>query len=414
MRIMFAVATYWPFQDGVSQVTQYLAEGLAARGHEVLVYTGMGNPKAQNLARREVHRDVEIARINVFVRWPLIIRGRDGESTLRAYFEKIRDWNPDVLLAVCAQTWPLDWLIPNLDRIACKKVFFSHGYSHLQERYRIREELKNRNVLGAWIEYRKKRYYETLYRIVGKFDLALYLQEENNACQYAKRHGLQNGKVLENAVEDIFFSDWMRHEKREKKEICFLYVANYNENKNQRMVLQAFCEAAVDKASLVFVGSQENEYLERLRRELGTGKEGGADIGQAVGIPGSAGKRVTFYVRLTRQEIYERYRDADVFVCGSRSENAPVVHREAAAAGMAVISTPVGSVEKMDGILIARDVGQMCAAMERLAAHREEILERGERLRQYVLQKKCRIPDKVDWLEEELRILVGQKGRNDV
>ncbi len=412
MRIMFAVATYWPFQDGVSQVTRYLAEGLAKKGHEVLVYTGTGNLKAHNLARREVHEGVEIVRIDVFVRWPLTIRGRNRESTPRAYFEKVRDWKPDVLIAVCAQTWPLDWLVPYLDRIACKKVFFSHGYSHLQKHYRIREELHNRNVLGAWIEYRKKRYYGTLYRVVGKFDLALYLLEENNACRYAKHHGLQNGKVLENAVEDVFFSDRMRHEKREKREICFLYVANYNENKNQGMVLQAFVKASMDKASLVFVGSQENAYLERLRREAGAGREGCPDAGQAIRIPGKGEKQVIFCVGLTRQEIYERYQKADVFVCGSRSENAPIVHREAAAAGMAVVSTPVGSVEKMDGILIVQDAGQMCAAMERLSAHREEVYERGERLRQYILQKKCRIPDKVDWLENQLRLLACAGGGN--
>ena len=42
MRIMFAVPCYWPSQDGVTIITSYLAQGLAARGHEVFVLASAG------------------------------------------------------------------------------------------------------------------------------------------------------------------------------------------------------------------------------------------------------------------------------------------------------------------------------------------------------------------------------------
>ena len=40
MRILICAFTYWPAVDGVQNVTQYQAEGLAARGHDVTVLTG--------------------------------------------------------------------------------------------------------------------------------------------------------------------------------------------------------------------------------------------------------------------------------------------------------------------------------------------------------------------------------------
>ena len=39
MKIVFAVHTYYPERNGVQAVTQYLAEGLARRQHDVLVIT---------------------------------------------------------------------------------------------------------------------------------------------------------------------------------------------------------------------------------------------------------------------------------------------------------------------------------------------------------------------------------------
>ena len=39
MKIIFTVHTYYPNSDGVQYVTQYLAEGLAKKGHEVTVLT---------------------------------------------------------------------------------------------------------------------------------------------------------------------------------------------------------------------------------------------------------------------------------------------------------------------------------------------------------------------------------------
>lgn len=395
MRIMIAVPSYWPSQDGVACITRYLAEGLAKRKHEVLIYTSAGNGGLQILPEEECYEGVVIERTRVYVRWPLRMKGRDDRSTRRRYYERVCSFNPDVLIVVCAQTWTLDWIIPYLDEIQCVKVFYSHGYSRLPRGNEIWEQLKHRNVLGVYENWKIKHYYRNLYKKLEKFDLAIYLSELNNSYLYSEEHELKNGRVLENAIEDIFLREDMRHTKEflSRQNIQFLYVANYNENKNQDMLLKAFCRADMENATLQMVGFEENGYLNILREHL---KDW---------MPEQSRKKVIFNVGLPREQIYELYKTSDVFVCTSRSENCPIVHCEAAAVGMAVISTDVGDVRLKDGIILADTVEQLTAAMERLDKDREELYERGDRLHKYMLERKCRIEDKVDWLEIELRLL---------
>ena len=59
MKIIFTVNTYYPYKDGVSVVTQYLAEGLAQKGHEVLVMTSScdGAPLDEEYHGVKIYRD---------------------------------------------------------------------------------------------------------------------------------------------------------------------------------------------------------------------------------------------------------------------------------------------------------------------------------------------------------------------
>ena len=60
MKIVITTATYYPKTDGVQQVTQYQAEGLAKKGHEVIVITS----EEEGLKEYEIYNNVEIYRIN--------------------------------------------------------------------------------------------------------------------------------------------------------------------------------------------------------------------------------------------------------------------------------------------------------------------------------------------------------------
>ncbi len=394
MKIMFAVATYWPSLDGVAVITKYLAEGLAKKGHEVLVFTSERNDEPERLKAAEVYNGVQIERMRVFVRWPVKIKGKDENSTPQKYFDRVCSFNPDVLIVVCSQIWTLDWIIPYLDQIDCKKVFYSHGYSAWYDKYDYMTPLNHRNIMGVWRLLKMKWYYDKLYYHIEKFDLAVYLSEKNNSVTYAEKYGLTNGWILENAIDDRFFDADMQHKYDEKKEeIIFLYVANYNQNKNQEMLLRAYAQCNIEKSKLIFVGNEENDYLEYLK-ELE--KESLFEEKQ---------KKIIYGVHLDREEIYLLYKEADVFVIPSKSETWSIVAHEAAASGIPIISTDVGVCSEIEGSIIVYSEEEMKIAMEELAGNVSMRREKGQLAKKWVNKKQCRIEDKVNLFDAKLRSL---------
>ncbi|MDE5937904.1 MAG: glycosyltransferase family 4 protein [Lachnospiraceae bacterium] len=397
MRIMFAVPCYWPSQDGVTIITSYLAEGLVAKGHEVFVLTSAGDGGRQILPEEDNHAGVKIRRMRVHTRWPLFIRGRDQKSTKGVYRKAVKDFAPDVLVVVCAQTWTLDWIMPCLKKLDCVKVFYSHGYSAWKPEISCGCFLKKRDIVGAWAAYRAKRYYKRLYRYIRLFDRAIYLSEDSNAAVYAEQFGLTNGRVLKNAIDDRFFGEEMRHGYEEKACVSYLFVANYNQNKNQEMLIRAFAAAEIGKSRLILVGFEENTYYEHLREVIGETLHGQPD------------KEVRFCIRYDREKVIDLYRTSDVFTCSSLSENYPIVAHEAAAVGMPVISTNVGIYDRIDGAYIVEDAAQMTRAMEELYYDAGERARRGQAAYEWVCGQGCRIRDKVDWMERDMRELSERK-----
>lgn len=399
MKIMFAVPSYWPSQDGVATITRYLAEGLAKRGHEILIYTSAGNGGLQILPEQECHEGAAIERTRVYVRWPLRMKGRDDKSTRKRYYERVCSFAPDVLIVVCAQTWTLDWIAPYLDRLPCAKVFYSHGYSRLENKGRMWEQAKRRNVLGVYENWKINRYYRKLYRVIEKFDLAIYLSELNNSYRYSEEHGLTNGKVLENAIEDVFFDAGIKHVYDANTQnmlqagdsIDYLFVANYNENKNHEMLIDAFAKADIGKSNLIFVGFEANEYSNALQ------------IYSDKLMTGQTGKRVVYNVHLDREEIIDLYRTSNVFVCASKSETWSIVAHEAAACAIPIISTDVGVYSEIEGAIIVHSTEEMKEAIEKTYHNYDVRRWHGEAAYRWLKNKGCRVKDKVDWLEVELK-----------
>lgn len=400
MRIMFAVPSYWPSQDGVANITEYLAEGLAGRGHEVLCFTSAGNGGLQDLPEAESHNGVLIERMRVYVRWPLNLKGRDEKSTRNAYWARIDSYQPDVLIVVSSQTWTLDWIKDKLEQIPCPKVFYCHGYSRLRTHYAYWEKLKNRNILGVWEEYLCDRYYRRLHRYLKRFDLAVYLDKNNSAVQYAKEHHLKNGKILKNAIDDAFFDERMKHSDSSEHKECirFLFVANYSENKNHKMLIDAYADAQIGRSELVFAGFEDNEYLKYLKEYT---KQILAD---------QPDKNVVFHVHLAREEVIDLYRTCDIFTCSSKSETWSIVAHEAAATAMPIISTEVGIYGEMGGVILVHNIGEMSSAMESLYHDPVKRKRCGETVYRWLCTRNCRVEDKIDWLEAELKRLTAERG----
>lgn len=392
MKILFLASSYWPAQDGVSQVTQYLAEGLA-KNHEVFVIA-----TRKDYSEAEERNQVQILRIYA-TRNPIFCQYHGEKKRVE---DSILRFCPDVLIIVNIQHWAFDWFKRKLDRYPGKKMLMTHGSTILREYDvwgKIRQIRLRRQILADLaavnIERYWKKYKAELPRDIAGFDLVSYLFEGEDICQYMKKSGLHNGMILENATDDFFF-ERKAYLVDEAKEIVFINVSTYEERKNQKQILRAYYAANLPNSRLVLIGSKKTQYY----RELTGMKE---NLEKADDFSG----RIDIWAGLTRERVLELYKEADIYISASSWEAMSISLCEAAAAGLLILSTDVGHAAKIPGVMLFEGEQQLKELIEK--AYREpEIRRKNGALANAYAEENYRTQKKVDLLEQNLLELVGR------
>lgn len=381
MKVVFAVHTYYPAHNGVQAVTQYIAEGIAKR-HQVSVIT----EKKEGLLEQERYRGVFIRRIHVELKHNRFY----GDK--KAFFDLIKEEQPDVLVCVCTQSWPYDWTCRNQKRIMCKKILYTHGYTAYMEHYPIVYDFFHLKIRAFLYHLYWKHYYKNAYKYISHYDKVIYLSQNNIAAKYAVKHGLTNGIIMENAVEDSFFENCVLEDDTHFKTdrvVHFIYVANYDDNKNQLELINLFAEADISGSILTMIGGRDNEYYRQVcQRYLEKHNQ-------------NPSLQANILCGLSREEIGKKLSEADVFVCVSKHEEYPVMLCEAAAKGLAIISTDIGHASEMPGCIVARTQREFVQQMRRLQTDAQFRKALGTQLRGYA-QEHCRIADKVEQFDNIL------------
>ena len=393
MKIMFLVGSYWPAQDGVSKVTSYIAEGLA-KNHEVLVVA----QRKPTMSESEEHGKVRIERI--YVERNSRLGWMQGEKAKAR--KRVKQYGPDVLVIVGIQNWGYDWFKKDLDSYTGRKVLMTHGCSCLKEydvigkikQIRIRRKILA-DLLDVYHEWYGLRYKRSLKKDMAKFDMVTYLYEEERLHCYSKEIGLVNDMILENATEDFFFGRKAYLIDNTKK-IVFINVSNYEKRKNQRLILEAFCKADLPNAELDLIGSYDNEYVDELR-----------DVRQTMLEMSRQKPTVNIWTGLTRQEVLNLYREADVYVCASTWEAMSISLCEAAAAGLTILSTDVGHAAKIAGVHLFQTKDELIELMRRVQSDRDLRARSGKEAYEFAEQN-YRIQSKVDEFETALLKICGE------
>ena len=358
-KIAMIVENYYPSMSGVPVVMQYLSEGLVQNGYQVDVLT-CGYYQGERLEQTGQHNGVSIYRYYIRQSPQYIITGEQSE--IRAYINKACSEEYDCVIITCAQCWTTNILLPVLDRIKAKKVFYTHGYSGLSFSIEWKKGLKT--FVGSiyrclWM----KAYYAKLPRYLTKFDAVVFISENDSAKDFNEKHGFKHGVVIDNAVEDRFFEpDYLRDMNKK----YLLNVSNYTHVKNQEMLMEAFYQADTADYSLIMIGSVETPYaqrLYRLRKEF-EAQYGSKDVSILHGVP--------------RNQIHEYVRDASVFIMSSTWEQYSIALCEAMAEGVPFISTNVGNAACLPGGIIANSVNDMANAISDLLAHPVKAKELGK------------------------------------
>jgi glycosyltransferase involved in cell wall biosynthesis len=420
MKIMFLSGSYWPAQDGVAHVTEYLAEGLAKK-HEILMLTPFGKSKIAS----ETYNGVQIERITAKRKFSCNVVG--DKATM---FKRIDEYNPDVLVVIGIQNWGFDWTKGKLDRLPGRKVLMTHGSSCVGE-YHVWNKVKQirlrrqilADLLCVYMEWYWKRYRKSFPKYMAKYDLVTYLFDkeplylylrkffgENTASGNTAPHRISPKKeiILENATEDIFF-ERKAYLVDCNKPIVFINVSNYEDRKNQKLILEAFYSADIPESQLVLIGSKANEYYNEISILNKQYFENTHRCGRA-----------ELLVGISREEVLERYKEADVYISASKWEAMSISLCEAAAAGLTILTTDVGHASSIPGCRFFSTAQELAALMQDIYEQPSLREESGRKAYEYA-EKNYRIQSKVDYLEQELLCLVendlngqgqfGQKGK---
>lgn len=393
MKILIIVDTYYPLQDGVQNVTQYLAEGLS-KNNEILVITSLRS----GTKRLEVYNGVEIERVIA----------KRNMFTMKIYGEKrkvkriINNFLPDVIIVTCVQTWGFDWLKKNLSKYPGKKVLYTHGCSCL-EIYDVREKIREfrfrrqivADLMSIYKEWYWGKYRKGLAEDINRFDKVIYLYEKDKL--YLEMSPILKNKsvIIENAVDEVFF-ERNAYRVNDSKTLTFINISSYVENKNQKLILEAYYDANIPNSKLVLIGSQETIYYqEMLELNDNLNKQYSDFYGN-----------VEIYCGISRKRTLEIYQEADVYVSASKIEMMSVSLCEAAAAGLTILATDVGHVSSIPGVFLCNTKQEFVEKMQLIYREPNIRIERGRLAYEYAL-KHYQIYQKVNELERELITLVN-------
>lgn len=386
MNITFSTFTYYPSRNGVALVTQYLAEGLADKGHRVTVICD--SECASNCV--EIINKVNIVRFDAQKEYEKHIRRKNKIKDV--YLDLIIQSKPDAFICVCTQTWTIDWLKNSLEKIKCKKILYTHGFSGL---YGYSGEMNNRMIYSLKkLKHRIKwdLYYSALQTTLGQFDYITHLSVANKSYSYLRDIGFKKNVIIGNGVEELFFNNPVCERdktasRESNKKIRFIYVSNYGKGKNQKQLLRSFYEMKTDNTELLMIGTEANQYyreLIELKNEL---EENEHSL-----------RKVRILTGLSRSEISDLMSDSDVCVIPSLMEACSLALLEAAAKGMPIISYNVGNAHLVPGVVVINEFEELPYVMDALAEFPLLRVKAGETARLYA-EKNARISTQVEKLE---------------
>ena len=121
MKIIITSHTYYPNNDGVQFVTEYLAEGLVKKGNDVTIITNLYPDKTSK--EEEIYNGVKILRINAYTKHTIHHGDKKNYISL---IKKLASEN-DIMINVCTQCATTDWILKELDSINIPKILYLHS-----------------------------------------------------------------------------------------------------------------------------------------------------------------------------------------------------------------------------------------------------------------------------------------------
>ncbi len=316
MKILFTVEFYEPRKGGAEEVVKQLAERLAAKGHDVTVATSAVAERTKRILNG-VH-------IESFAIGGNLVTGIRGADVEIARYRALLCGDFDVVLNYAAQIWSTDLAFDVLGKMKAAKVLVPCGYSRL----------KNPDF---------KQYFEALPGYLRGYDALVYPAANYQDRRFDEAHGFgEKGNVIPNgAAEEEFLAPDNFHIKEKlgiRTKYLAISVSNHYLAKGHDFVRKAFRMMKYRKdTTLLIVGERVSG---RLRNRIGHFL---LDY-LWCWLAGVFGGNVRLISGKDRALVLSAYKNADLFLFGSRVECAPLVMYESFAGKALFISTGVGNI----------------------------------------------------------------------
>ena len=387
MRILFTTFAYYPERSGVPIVVQYLAEGLASKGHSVCVAT---RKNGHAFSDEEIINGVKVIRFNI---GQTLTKRNTGN--IDDYIAFVKEYPKDVLVLECLQCHTTDLLLPHLHDMNCRVVIHSHGTPGIRMKMfawcgDLTHSLGN---IVNWFRFRW--YYKHTLPLYCKYvDVGVCLSLCSSDMAYFTKH-LKNVCIVENAANEIFF-DEQNYETDfssvlDSKSVNYvLNISNYSDRKNQLTLIREFEKAGIKDCALVLIGSKKNKYYERSCHMAEQARQ-------------RSGCEIYVLTDVDRKYFPSIIHRASLFVMTSKFEEYPVSLVESMAVGTPFVSTMVGNAHTLPGGVVARDNEEVSILLKTLFNNPLILKRLGVQGKQYALQNNT-LNSAVDAFE---KVLIG-------
>ncbi len=381
LKILITSFTYPPNKDGVSEATRSMAEGLASKGHIVIVATAYHKDRKEGK-----HNGVDVVSFKISNQgiWK-IPSGPEAERFSRF----VLSCKPDILINQCWDAWPAVLSQKIFNQLSCKKIQVSHGFSqHIWTPY-----FKPFFGLGQLLT----GLLWTLFKFPGiakSYDAVVFLSDcggfgrflDQTICRWFKHPCI---RVIPNSVEEDKYTDiadGFRTKYNIGDGLMVLCVANYSDRKNQKLAVRAFRKSNIPGSTLVFIGSELNKYSHKVMK-------------LDKSLSGISLCRTIFLEGISREEKQAAFLCCDIFLLTAKQETQPIVIIEAMAAGKPWISTPTGCVREMEGGIVVKACNKISAAIDDLSEKCQARIQLGRQGSDAVLKKYNRRKVAASWID---------------
>jgi glycosyltransferase involved in cell wall biosynthesis len=333
VRAVLTVERYFPAIGGAERVVQRVAEGLAARGHDVTVVTG-------GARSQESIGDVRVERFPVGGNLAHGFRGDPSEA-----LAEIERAAPDVLMNYAAQSWATDACIPFLDRPDRPRMVLAPcGFSGLGS--------------PAYASY-----FESMRDWLPRYDALVFHSATYRDWEFAAAAGADRRHVVPNGADPPAATRRLRASVGGDERLV-VTVGSHVRTKGHRDFIRAVARL---------------REIRPARGAIVAPPRHGADVVRGCNpycvartlLPRSP---VRLFDGSEPAAAPDAIASADVFVLPSQIECSPLVVIEAMAAGVPWVSYDVGNVRELAGGLVVSTLDELVAAAAEILDGRHEEL----------------------------------------